>query len=64
MARKISVTIETNGNAAFADEPDLEVVDILRKLADRLERDDLRMGATRINDVNGNGCGEIVIEED
>ena len=37
MARKISVTIETNGNAAFADEPDLEVADILRKLAGSLE---------------------------
>lgn len=64
MARNISITIESNGNAAFADNPDLEVADILRKLADRLEQDDLRMGTTRVNDVNGNKCGEITIEED
>jgi len=49
------VTIDT-GNAAF-EEPDCEVVRILRVLADRIERQGTGQGINLL-DINGNKVGQ------
>lgn len=64
MTHNISITLETNGNAAFDGNPTDEVVRILREAADRLERgDDGDDGdGFRLNDINGNACGRVTID--
>lgn len=59
MAR-YTITIDTD-NAAFGDtdyEAQREVADILRKLADRLDNDDVR---SPLRDSNGNTVGLFTI---
>jgi len=58
---KIEITIET-GNAAFDDEPATEIARILRKLADRFERDGALPDGLPLQDANGNTCGRVWIQ--
>lgn len=54
----IRITIETD-NDAFTPEPDVEVVRILRGLADHFEDHGLRAGP--VLDVNGNTAGRVEV---
>lgn len=56
----LKLFIETD-NAAFADEPATELARILRRLAERIERDPASYIVLR--DVNGNRVGECQISE-
>jgi len=64
MAEKISLIVETNGNAAFADEPASEIARILRDAASRIENGDYGSDGDgfRLNDINGHKCGRVTIE--
>lgn len=62
MARKIRITLETNGNAAF-DYPTVEVVRILRDAAIRLEQENHPEDGFYLKDHNGNTCGRVDIED-
>lgn len=57
---KVEITIET-GSAAFADEPATEIARILRKVAERFERDGALPDGMPLQDVNGNTCGRVWI---
>lgn len=59
---QINVTLESNDNAAFGDDPRFEVARILRQAARRIEQGDYPEGGFRLNDENGNKCGEVAIE--
>jgi hypothetical protein len=64
MSERISVTLETNGNAAFEDSPATEIARILREAAKRIENGDFGSDGDgfRLNDINGNKCGRVTIE--
>lgn len=55
----------TLDNAAFADDPRPEIVRILRKYADQLERDETD-GHAKLRDINGNTVGDawLTLEDD
>jgi hypothetical protein len=62
MDAELKITIAL-GNAAFGEEPGLEVARILRKLADRAENYfDSGFGG-RLLDVNGNKVGTAEVSE-
>lgn len=65
MGERISIELNTNGNAAFEDEPASEIADILRKAATRIENGDFGQDGEgfRLNDINGNACGRVTIEK-
>lgn len=48
-------------NAAFQDEPTIEIARILRELADRVERRDQPESPIGLRDINGNTVGEMVV---
>jgi hypothetical protein len=56
MRNEITVRISTNDNDAFADDPLQELGRILRETADKLEGGNTDF---RINDINGNACGNV-----
>ncbi len=58
--KRIHVEMTTNGNDSFFDDPTYEAVRVLRETADKLEAGH---GIFRINDVNGNKCGEVFTSE-
>lgn len=53
---RINVELKSNGNAAFEDQPEQEVSRILIEAAQKIAE-----GHTdfRLNDINGNKCGEV-----
>jgi hypothetical protein len=57
MTVSIHVSIDSNNNAAFADQPATEVARIMREVAKRLEDGDYPDGNVPLRDVNGNKCG-------
>jgi hypothetical protein len=65
MAVKISVNVETNGNAAFEEDAAAsEIARILRDVALRIENQDYPDGEVPIRDINGNKCGSFFVEDD
>ena len=60
MTERIKLFIETRG-AAMAESPMGEIARILRRLADRAERDGL-IDYIPLRDINGNKIGELQIE--
>lgn len=61
MVKKFTIHMDSNNNDAFVNQPEQEVARILREAADRIERGE---GNFRLNDINGNKCGEVWVEED
>lgn len=56
------ITISMN-NAAFEEQPNLELARILRKLADRLETEwPLPDGTCVLRDINGNSVGTAQVK--
>lgn len=64
MPRKISITFETNANAAFEEFTTLETTRILREAAERLDNDDFPEGGFYLKDRNGNTCGRVDVEDE
>lgn len=64
MKIKIEITCD---NAAFDDQPGLEVARLLRKLADGIEQypdaDDFLDVSTRLLDINGNHVGNATVSD-
>lgn len=60
---KLVIEIDMN-NAAFDDDPRLEVLDILKRLCGRIDGDGaiLVNGERILRDSNGNTCGHVGIE--
>lgn len=58
--KRITIQIETD-NAAFDDCEHGEISRILRTLCRDLS-DDMRAGQNGLYDLNGNTCGQVVIE--
>ena len=62
-----TLTIHT-GNAAFSDEPDLEIARILQRLADDINNGRINLAhdtPERVRDINGNAVGLVrFIEEE
>ncbi|USK62287.1 hypothetical protein [Peribacillus asahii] len=55
---KVTVTIKT-GNAAFEENPNMEIARILRELANNLEAD---VHPGKLRDLNGNTVGTVEYE--
>jgi len=55
---KVTVTIKT-GNAAFEENPNMEIARILRELANNLEAD---VQPGKLRDLNGNTVGTVEYE--
>lgn len=55
--KTFTITFDT-GNAAFADDPAIEIVRILREVADRIEN--CARFPDYVYDLNGNHIGEII----
>lgn len=59
---KVELEIDCE-NAAFEGDPTHEVARILRKAADRIEREGKRCSGFKLMDVNGNSVGELSVNE-
>jgi hypothetical protein len=64
MTVSISVQIDSNNNAAFAEGPATEIGRIMREVAKRIEDGDHPDGIVPIRDVNGNKCGWFSVIDD
>lgn len=54
----------TAENAVFRNEPDAEIVRILREVANRIERGDSYSTFRNIHDANGNIVGTFALKEE
>ncbi len=59
----VTITIECN-NAAFGDQPELEVARILRKQADDMEHSGRLRVFNKLYDINGNAVGSIELGDE